>query len=92
MSTFEFTFLADDTTSIKTLEEILASFKGEKLSEQSLGKKLLAYPIEKKESAEFIVWKISLDKKMVKEFKQKLVFDKVVLRSLLLQHEEDSDK
>lgn len=91
MSTFEFTFLADDTTSIKTLEEILASFKGKKLSEQSLGKRLLAYPIEKKESAECIVWKISLDKKIVKEFKQKLVFNKVVLRSLLLQCEEDSD-
>ncbi|KKQ37144.1 MAG: 30S ribosomal protein S6 [Candidatus Roizmanbacteria bacterium GW2011_GWA2_37_7] len=85
MSTFEFTFLVDDQKSIKAVEDILALYKGKKVTEESLGKRLLEYPIDKKTSAEYFVWQIELDKASVKEFKQKLNFDKVVMRYLLLQ-------
>jgi len=92
MSTFEFTFLVDDQKSIKTLEEILTSFKGKKLNEVFLGKKLLAYPINKKKSAEYFVWQIELDKKSVIEFKQKLIFENVVMRYLLFQKSDKTKK
>ena len=85
MNTFELTFLVDDQKSAIKLEEVLVSFKGKKVHELSLGKKLLAYPIDKKTSADYFVWRIELDKKNVKDFKQKLNFDNVVMRYLLLQ-------
>lgn len=92
MSTFELTFLVDDKNAVKKLEELLTSYKGKKIKEESLGKKLLAYPIDKKESAEFIVWTIELDKTAVKDFKQKLNFEKIVMRYLMLQKDDKKEK
>jgi len=92
MSTFEFTFLVNDKKSVTNLEEVLKSYNGKKINEESLGKRLLAYPIDKNESAEYIVWQIELEKNVVKDFKQKLNFDKVVMRYLMLLKEDKKMK
>jgi len=92
MSTFEFTFLVNDKKSVTNLEEVLKSYNGKKINEESLGKRLLAYPIDKNESAEYIVWQIELEKNVVKDFKQKLNFDKVVMRYLMLLKEDEKKK
>ncbi|PIZ63739.1 30S ribosomal protein S6 [Candidatus Roizmanbacteria bacterium CG_4_10_14_0_2_um_filter_39_13] len=92
MSTFEFTFLVNDKKSVTNLEEVLKSYNGKKINEESLGKRLLAYPIDKNESAEYIVWQIELEKNVVKDFKQKLNFDKVVMRYLMLLKEDKKKK
>jgi len=92
MSTFEFTFLVTDKKSVTKLEEVLKSFNGKKVNEESLGKRTLAYPIEKHESAEYHVWQIEFPKESVKDFKQKLNFDKVVLRYLMLLRDEKKKK
>jgi len=92
MHTYEFTFLVEDSKSIIKLEETLQLYKGKKIKEESLGKKLLAYPIHKKTAAEYYTWLISLDKKMVKDFKQKLNFENVVMRYLMLEREEPRQK
>ena len=92
MSTFEFTFLVNDKKSVTNLEEVLKSYNGKKINEESLGKRLLAYPIDKNESAEYLVWQIELEKNVVKDFKQKLNFDKVVMRYLMLLKEDEKKK
>jgi len=92
MSTFEFTFLVNDKKSVTNLEEVLKSYNGKKINEESLGKRLLAYPIDKNESAEYLVWQIELEKNVVKDFKQKLNFDKVVMRYLMLLKEDKKNK
>jgi len=92
MSTFEFTFLVNDKKSVTNLEEVLKSYNGKKINEESLGKRLLAYPIDKNESAEYLVWQIELEKNVVKDFKQKLNFDKVVMRYLMLLKEDKKKK
>ena len=92
MSTFEFTFLVNDKKSVTNLEEVLKSYNGKKINEESLGKRLLAYPIDKNESAEYFVWQIELEKNVVKDFKQKLNFDKVVMRYLMLLKEDKKKK
>ena len=92
MSTFEFTFLVNDKKSVTNLEEVLKSYNGKKINEESLGKRLLAYPIDKNESAEYIVWQIELEKNVVTDFKQKLNFDKVVMRYLMLLKEDEKKK
>lgn len=88
MSTFEFTFIPHDKKSIKTLEEVLTSFKGKKVKEDSLGMRTLAYPIKKVVSGEYLVWTLEIPEQSVKGFKQKLNFDNVVLRYLLLKKDE----
>jgi len=92
MSTFEFTFLVNDKKSVTNLEAVLKSYNGKKINEESLGKRLLAYPIDKNESAEYFVWQIELEKNAVKDFKQKLNFDKVVMRYLMLLKEDKKKK
>jgi len=92
MSTFEFTFLVNDKKSVTNLEAVLESYNGKKINEESLGKRLLAYPIDKNESAEYFVWQIELEKNVVKDFKQKLNFDKVVMRYLMLLKEDKKMK
>jgi len=92
MSTFEFTFLVNDKKSVTNLEEVLKSYNGKKINEESLGKRLLAYPIDKNESAEYFVWQIELEKNVVTDFKQKLNFDKVVMRYLMLLKEDEKKK
>lgn len=92
MSTFELTFLVNDKKSVANLEEVLKSYNGKKINEESLGKRLLAYPIDKNESAEYFVWQIELEKNVVKDFKQKLNFDKVVMRYLMLLREDKKKK
>ena len=88
MTKYEFTFLIDDTESLKKLETILTSFSGKKLTETPWGKRLFAYPIDKKTSAEYHTWNIEIDNTEIEKFKQKLNFDNILIRYLLLKHDE----
>lgn len=85
MNTYEFTFLATETEATTKLEKALESFKGKKLDETSWGKRLLAYPINKKTDAHYFTWYIHLEHSSVAEFKKKLQYDKIVLRYLLME-------
>lgn len=84
MNMYEFTFLLEDSKSLKKLEEILGVYKGKKIKETALGKRVLAYPINKKIAAEYFVWQIQMATDKIKDFKQKLNFENIVMRYLLL--------
>ncbi len=88
MNTYELTFLVEDAKSLSKLEEILSTFGGSKLAEQPWGKRMLAYPIEKKTTAEYYTWQIALDRSKLNEFKTKLNYDNVVMRYLFLAKDE----
>ncbi|CAN5223836.1 hypothetical protein BH09PAT2_BH09PAT2_00530 [soil metagenome] len=87
MSHYEFTFLVDDAEALKKLEEILVSFSGKKVEEKPWGKRLFSYPIDKKTAAEYYTWMIDIDQTNIDKFKQKLNYDNVVIRYLLLTDE-----
>lgn len=87
MNTYEFTFLVEDTKAVKAVEKALESFSGKKLQENAWGKRLLAYPINKVTSAEYITWNIEIGVDELEQFKQKLNYDKLVLRYLILNQE-----
>jgi small subunit ribosomal protein S6 len=83
MKNYELTFLIEDEKTVADLEKVLTQFKGKKEEEKPWGKRTLAYPINKKTSALYYTWKISLSPEMVKDFETKLQYDNVLLRYLL---------
>ncbi|HRN70359.1 MAG TPA: 30S ribosomal protein S6 [Candidatus Woesebacteria bacterium] len=87
MNTYEFTFLVEDAKAVTALEKALESFSGKKLQENAWGKRLLAYPIDKVTGAEYFTWNIEIGIKELEQFKQKLNYDKLVLRYLILNQE-----
>lgn len=87
MNTYEFTFLVEDAKAVKPVEKALESFSGKKLNDNAWGKRLLAYPINKITGAEYYTWHIQIESEQLEEFKQKLNYDKLVLRYLFLNHD-----
>ena len=85
MNTYEFTFLVSETTAIAKLEKALESLKGKKLDETSWGKRLFAYPIDKKTDAYYFTWYIQIESGSIAQFKKKLQYDKLVIRYLLME-------
>ncbi len=85
MNTYEFTFLVPETAATEKLEKAMESLKGKKLDGTSWGKRLLAYPINKKTDAHYFTWFIQMDRSNIAEFKKKLQYDKIVLRYLLIE-------
>lgn len=87
MNTYEFTFLVEDAKATKAVEKALESFSGKKLNEDAWGKRLLAYPINKVTGAEYFTWHIQIGPNELDQFKQKLNYDKLVLRYIFLNQE-----
>lgn len=81
---FEFTFLVDDASSLKKIETALDETTGKKIDENFWGKRLLAYPVNKKTAAEYYTWLIEIDPHKIDEFKKKLNYEKLVIRYILL--------
>lgn len=88
MSNYELTFLVEDPKTLKKLEEMLTSFSGKRIQEQAWGKRLLAFPINKKTAAEYYTWTIQIDSNKLNEFKTKLNYENLLLRYLFLSQEE----
>ncbi len=87
MNKYEFTFLIKEEKDLKKIEQIITSFKGKILQQKNWGKKSLAYPIKKQDSAFFYIWKINLPKTKISEFKKNLNYNEKILRYLLLMDE-----
>ena len=85
MNTYEFTFLVPETAATTKLEKALESLKGKKLDEKAWGKRLFAYPIDKKTDAYYFTWYIQIDSASIAQFKKKLQYDKLVIRYLLIE-------
>ncbi|MCS6956431.1 MAG: 30S ribosomal protein S6, partial [Patescibacteria group bacterium] len=77
------TFLEKESD-IKIIKDIIDSLKGKIEKEEKWGEKTLAYPIGKNKKAFYFHFLISIEKKNVKQLKQKLNFETKVIRYLIL--------
>lgn len=87
MAQYELTFLLNAEEDAKKIKEYLTLLSAEKLTEHTWGKKMLAYPIKKKDSAYFFNWIFELPQNKLMEFRKKLAFNEQLVRYLLLKVE-----
>ncbi len=81
------TFLLNEESELKNIKETIESLSGKIVKENDLGKKILAYPIKKLNSARFYNFLIEIDKGKLLELKKKLNFNEKLIRYLLLIYE-----
>jgi len=86
MSKYDFTFLLNEEAELKTIKDLIASFKGKVVKEDNWGKKTLAFPIKKIKTASFYNWQIEMETALVKEFKKKLDYNEKLIRYLMLNY------
>ena len=84
---YELTFLIKEETELKSVKELIESYKGKITKEDRWGEKTLAYPINKNHTALYYNFQFEIDKKNVLDFKNKLNLDEKILRYLLLVRE-----
>jgi len=84
---YELTFLLNDEEELKNIKTLIESFSGKILKEEKWGRKSLAYPIKKNETANFYNWMLEVEKKNIQELRKKLNFNDKLIRYLLLQKE-----
>lgn len=82
---YELTILLTNKEDAKTVKDLILSEKGKIEKEEDWGKKALAYPIKKNQSAYFLLWSIAIEDDRVNEVKKKLNFNEKLLRYLLLK-------
>lgn len=87
MENYELTFLVNNQADAKEVKTALDQFSAKVISEESWGKRALAYQINKLESAEYFTYKIQIAADKIEEFKIKLNFNEKVIRYLLLKEE-----
>jgi len=87
MTKYEMTFLLNEESELKNIKETIESLSGKIVKENDLGKKILAYPIKKLNSARFYNFLIEIDKGKLLELKKKLNFNEKLIRYLLLIYE-----
>lgn len=81
---YELTFLLNDGEDLKSVKDLILSFKGKIEKEEDWGKKSLAYNIKNSSTANFYHYVISIEKDKINEMKKKLNFNEKLLRYLLL--------
>jgi ribosomal protein S6 len=67
------------------IKKIILDLKGKIISQEKWGRKVLAYRVKKLDYACYFLWKISLIKITIQEFKKKLDFNEEIVRYLLLK-------
>ncbi len=81
---YELTLLLGKEADLQIVKDLITTFKGKVEKEEKWGEKTLAYPIGKNKKAFYFHLLISMDKKSIKEFRQKLNFEEKIIRYLLL--------
>lgn len=84
---YELTFLVKEETELKTIKDLIESYKGKVTKEEKWGERTLAYTIKKNRTALFYNFQFEIDKKSVLELKNKLNLNEKILRYLLLVRE-----
>ena len=77
----------DSKVQAKKLEELIIEHKGKIKSQEFLGNKPLAYPINKQSEGDYYQIIFQLDAKKVTQFKKEIFQKELVLRFLLLNNE-----
>ena len=85
MTKYELTLLLPEESEAKKIKDLISELKGKIGKEDAWGKRNLAYPIKKNNSAYYFHWLIEIDQNKVNELKKKLNFNEKLLRFLLLK-------
>ncbi|MCX7955620.1 MAG: 30S ribosomal protein S6 [Patescibacteria group bacterium] len=81
---YEITFLLEKEADIKIIKDIIASLNGKIEKEEKWGEKTLSYFIGKHKKAFYFYFLIEIEKKNIKQLKQKLNFETKIIRYLIL--------
>lgn len=85
MQKYELTILVKSVTGVEEKMEKMIKALGGKLGKfTEMGKKQLAYPIDKMHEAHFLNWIIELPGEAVVQLEKKLAIDREVIRHLLV--------
>lgn len=85
MQKYELTVLVKSVTGVEDKMEKIIKALGGKLGKFSeMGKKQLAYPIDKTHEAHFLNWMIELPGESIVQLEKKLTIDREVIRHLLI--------
>lgn len=88
MNRYELTFLLVNPKDADKIKELVTSLKGKITEEKHWGTLALAYPINKLSSTDYFTWQIDIEAKHLNELKQKLNFNDIIVRYLLLKRDE----
>ena len=88
MNKYEFTFLLNDGDELKELKKTLQGYSGSITNEKSWGERILTYPINKIDKANYYTWQIEIEKKNLTEFKKKLNYNDKIIRHIILSLED----
>ena len=72
---------------LKKMEGIITKHNGKVISQDSWGKKHLAYPINKHKEGYYIVYKLELEGKQIKEIQTNIKLMNDILRVLLIKED-----
>ena len=96
MTNYEIMFIVRSTLDEKALEEIskeaqklITSDKGKVIEFKDLGRKKLAYEIDKEVSAFYYLMNVEAKKETIQEFDRKFRINEKVLRHLILKKESE---
>ena len=93
MNKYELTVLVKAVTGVEEKMEKIVKALGGKLGKfTEMGKKQLAYPIDKIHEAHFLNWIIELPNEGVVQLEKKLTVDREVIRHLIIKHEARNSK
>lgn len=90
MKSYQFIFIVPvgDKKVCKQLKELIAELKGKLNKEEFLGKKELAYQVDKQNEGDYYRFFIEIDSTKLPEFKKELKQKQLTLRYLLIRAEE----
>ncbi len=81
------TFLVADEKDKKQMDDLLKSFKAKVLNEVKWGKRKLAYPIRRLDSAYYFTYNLDIDPAVIQNLRTKINYNDKIIRYLLLKIE-----
>lgn len=84
MKKYDLTVLVKNDKIAAKIETLVKALDGKLGRMTDMGKKQLAYPINKQTEAQFLSWVLELPAKAVVQLEKKLVNDKEIMRHLLV--------
>ena len=92
MNDYELTMILDPDLTSENQKKLLEKFKkliedskGKTVKQEDLGKKELAYPINKKKNGAYFFWEIKVSAEAIRQLDKKLKIDEDIMRHLIIR-------
>ena len=96
MTNYEIMFIVKSTLEdgtrknlVKDIQNLISSNKGKVIEFKEMGRKKLAYPIEKEMSGFYYLMQVAANSDTIKEFDRKVRINENILRHLILKKESE---